>query len=70
MKGHPLMLPDRICRTCRQRLDSVLWSVGKHAGCGSSPPISDQAETRLIAALARSLGAAEGGSNKKERDRK
>jgi len=60
------MLPEHLCRTCRQRLDSVLWSVGKHAGFGSSAPVSDAAEGALIRALIHHLGAAEVGSNKKE----
>ena len=50
--------PDRLCRTCRQRLDAVLWAAGRHPGCRSSPPpISDQAEARLIDHLATSLSA-------------
>ncbi len=52
------MKPDHLCRTCQQRMDAVLWAVGRHPGCGSSPPISDQAEARLIDHLATSLGAA------------
>lgn len=60
------MLPDHLCEVCRQRMDAVLWAVGRHPGCRSSPPISDRAEAQLIAALTHHLGAAEVGSNKKE----
>jgi len=51
------MTPDGLCRTCQGRLDAVLWVVGRHPGCSSSPPISDQAEARLIDHLAVNLGA-------------
>jgi len=50
--------PGQLCQVCRQRLDAVLGPVGRHPGCGSSPPVSDQAEARLIDHLATSLGAA------------
>jgi len=53
------MPPDRLCRTCRQRLDAVLWAVGRHPGCSTSPPISDDAYRRLVGHLATSLGAVE-----------
>lgn len=48
---------ERLCRTCRQRMDAVMWSAARHPGCSSSPPISDQAEAQLIGHLATSLGA-------------
>lgn len=51
------MPPDQICKSCRGRLDSVLWSAGRHPGCGGSPPIGDEAEAHLIGHLARHLGA-------------
>jgi len=51
--------PGQFCRTCQQRMDAVVWSAGRHPGCGVAPPISDRAEASLIAALALHLGAAE-----------
>jgi len=40
-------------------MDAVLWAVGRHPGCRSSSPISDQAEASLIATLNQHLGAVE-----------
>lgn len=51
------MPPDHLCRTCRQRLDSVLWSVGRHPGCRTAGPLVEQSLDRLIAYLADAVGA-------------
>ena len=51
------MLPDQPCEVCWQRLDAVLWSAGRHPGCSSPAPLSDDAFHRLAAAVAAALGA-------------
>jgi len=51
------MLPEHLCRTCRQRLDSVLWSVGRHPGCRPAGPLNAEAFDRLLRNLAGVLGA-------------
>lgn len=61
-----LAYPGQLCRTCQQRMDAVAWAVGRHPGCGSSPPISDQAEAQLIGHLATNLGAVEIASSSTE----
>jgi len=51
--------PGQLCGVCQGRLDSVLWSAGRHPGCGVAPRISDAAEAQLIGHLAVHLGAVE-----------
>lgn len=50
------MTDDHLCRTCRQRLDSVLWSVGRHPGCSPAGPLNAEAFDRLLRNLAGVLG--------------
>jgi hypothetical protein len=60
-------LPEHLCEVCQQRMDAVLWAVGRHPRCGSPPPISDAALARLVVHLTQSLGAVvEIAPNKKE----
>lgn len=51
------MPPEPICATCRQRLDAVLWSVGRHPNCRPAGPLDADAFDRLTRYLADSLGA-------------
>ena len=53
---------ERLCEVCRQRLDAVAWSIGKHPNCGPYQPLTDAAYDRLVAHLIHSLGAVEIGS--------
>ena len=53
------MLPDQICEVCRQRLDAVAWSIGRHPNCGPYKPLTDAAYDRLVAHLTQHLGAVE-----------
>ena len=57
------------CLVCRMPLDQAV-DDSIHPGCRPAQPISDAAEAALIATLNQRLGAAEVGSNRKERDRK
>jgi hypothetical protein len=60
------MPPEQVCEVCRQRLDAVAWSIGKHPGCGPYQPLTDAAYDRLVAHLTQSLGAAEIRTDTKE----
>lgn len=51
------MPPDQICQVCRQRLDAVAWSIGRHPGCGAYAPLNDASYERLSAHLASIVGA-------------
>lgn len=51
------MLPEHLCEVCRQRLDAVAWSIGKHPGCGAYAPLTADGYDRLVAHLADTLGA-------------
>ncbi|MDQ3476615.1 MAG: hypothetical protein M3492_09885 [Actinomycetota bacterium] len=50
-------MTSTLCLTCRQRLDAVLWSVGRHPGCRTSGPLDADAFDRLTRYLALRLGA-------------
>ena len=53
------MLPEHLCEVCRQRLDAVAWSIGKHPNCGPYQALTDAAYDRLVVHLIHSLGAVE-----------
>ena len=58
---------DHLCGVCRQRLDAVAWSIGKHPNCGPYQPLTDVAYDRLVGHLANELGAVEiESTNRKE----